>query len=228
MRATSIHRKASAAPLPGPRLSLARGHDRPRHHAALSETEQRLLDATEAGLAELGFAGLTVPEIVRRAGASKSNFYFYFSSGQSAVTACVARCLDELHDDFTAALATEGSPQLRIERSLEAGWRAWTRHGPVMRTASQHWPDIPMLQELWIETFDRFTTAIAAEIDAERVADRAPDGLDSHQLAALLLWGVERQAFVAGLEADRTLTGGESVVLVAVRVFWRQAIYGHV
>lgn len=209
-------------------LGLIRSLDRPRQPTGDSDPEQRLLAATEQALEDLGYHGLTVVAIVTRAGVSKSSFYRYFSSIQGAVTAAVARCLDEIRKDFAAARAAEGSASSRLEASLEAGWNAWDRHGTVLRAASQHWPDIPQLKPLWAETFNRFAIAIAAEVDAERAAGNAPDGLDSAQLATLLLWSVERQAFVAALDIDPNLAGSHAAVLDLVRQFWRQAIYGHV
>lgn len=45
-----------------------------------TEAREEILDATEAALAEIEFADLTVDEVMRRTGMTRSSFYHYFAS----------------------------------------------------------------------------------------------------------------------------------------------------
>lgn len=69
------------------------------------------------------------------------------------------------------------------------------------------------------------TTAIAAEIDAERTAGQAPLGPDSRKLAAMLLWSTSHTIYIAGLGADHDLPG-EAALLDAFTALWIGTIYG--
>jgi hypothetical protein len=94
-----------------------------------------------------------------------------------------------------------------------------------MRALSEHWPSDPELRKLWLGIVERFTDALAAEVDRQRKQGFAPAGPNSRELIATLLWTAERCFYVAGLPADRSLNSEERAA-EALYAVWRGAIYG--
>ena len=88
--------------------------------ATSSERRDQLLSAARAVLAEKGFDGTTVSEIVSRAGVAQGTFYLYFPSKASLVGALC----DEMFARILSAVidATEGKDA--FAETLEAGVRA--------------------------------------------------------------------------------------------------------
>jgi AcrR family transcriptional regulator len=210
------------------RLRDVRDRDRPRRWSGATTTESRLFEAAELALAEHGYAGLRVQDLCDYAEIGRSAFYHYFSSASAVVVAMLARAIDDIYDECAEFLRPSAPPADRgqIEGGLRAGWSAWDRHRVVFMATSQHWPDVPELRDLWTELVGRFTGALAHAIDQARAVGEAPTGLDSAQLAALLVWSVERHAFVSGMEIDPRLADSGESVIDAVCELWRQAIYG--
>jgi AcrR family transcriptional regulator len=211
------------------RLEATRRSDRPRSRDGSSEIEEQIFDATEALLAEVGLGELGVSEICRRAGVARGTFYFYFSSKHAVIAGLLARVMDEIFVGMTPFAGGERDggvpPAQALGAGLRAGWTVWSEHRLLLRATSEHWAQVPEIRELWLSVMDRFTKAIAGEIDRERAAGTAPPGIESGRLASLLLWSAERQAYVAGLGLDPALPD-EEAIFASVLQFWLRAIYG--
>ncbi|MHB8690271.1 MAG: TetR/AcrR family transcriptional regulator [Solirubrobacteraceae bacterium] len=209
------------------RLAAVRRDDRPRTRDGSSEVEEQIFAATEQLLSEIGLSELGVSEICRRAGVARGTFYFYFSSKHAVVAGLLARAMDEIFVGMSpfAEGRAEIEPTRALELGLRAGWTVWTTHRLLFRVVSENWAQVPELRELWTSIMVRFTDAIAHEIDRERAAGIAAEGIDSRRLAALLLWSAERHAYVAGLGLDPELPD-EEAIFDSVLQFWLRAIYG--
>src|SRR5205085_9670279 len=75
-----------------------------------AETRGRLLDATLECLAELGYAGTTTTEVVRRAGLSRGAQVHDFPTKAELVVAAVEHLFQRRHDDFRSAIAAREPP----------------------------------------------------------------------------------------------------------------------
>ena len=200
---------------------------RPRRHTGSSDAEVLILDATEALLAEVPVAKLSVAQIIARAGVSRATFYFYFGSKYAVITALLLRVMDEIYEMARPFVDAEaGSPPAEaLRESIEGGARVWHEHRFVLRATSEHWSDVPELRDLWTGIVRRFTDGVAGSIDRGRAAGDLPAGPDSRKLAASLLWASERVFYVAGLGADDVLPSEEEVVDV-LAAMWTGALYG--
>ena len=211
------------------RLEATRRADRPRTRDGSSEIEEQIFAATEELLADVGLGDLGVSEICRRAGVARGTFYFYFSSKHAVVAGLLARVMDEIFVGMTpfagGTRTGDVAPAQALEAGLRAGWTVWTEHRLLLRATSEHWAQVPEIRELWMSVMERFTDAIAGEIERERAAGMAPPGIESRRLASLLLWSAERHAYVAGLGLDPALPD-EEAIFASVLEFWLRAIYG--
>jgi TetR/AcrR family transcriptional regulator, ethionamide resistance regulator len=208
-------------------LAATRSADRPRAHGGTSDTEIAIFDATERLLAEMPLHDLSVAQIIAAAGISRATFYFYFSSKFAVVSGLLARVMDEIFtvvQPFT--LRQEGvAPEEALRKSLSAAIGLWASHRPALRAVHEHWNTTDELRTLWIGVVNRFTEAIANEIDRERSEGLAGGGADSRQIAAACLWGTECVLYVAGLGVDSNLPDEESS-LDALMAIWTGALYG--
>jgi AcrR family transcriptional regulator len=208
------------------RLAATRGADRPRTRDGRSEVEQQIFAATEELLEDVSLNDLSVGQICDRAGIARGTFYFYFSSKFAVVAGLLAKVMDDIYGSIRPFVdgRADDDPATTLASSLEAGWQVWSSHRKLLRATAEHWASVPELQEMWLGIIERFTDAFAAEIDSERKAGLASEGIDSRVLAAMLLWSTERCAYVAGLGVDEDLPN-EQAIFGAMLTIWLRAIY---
>lgn len=105
--------KGAPAPAPG---GVAGGAS--SREETLPGMRERLLRTAEAVLAERGYHGARVDDVVRRAGASKGAFYHYFPSKEELLLELIDRLGSLLEQAFDQALATHHGAVPRIRAAL--------------------------------------------------------------------------------------------------------------
>jgi AcrR family transcriptional regulator len=90
---------------------------------AKPDPQARILDAAENAVAELGFAGASLREIVRQAQVNLATVYYYFGSKRGLMEAVLKRRFGPLREEHLALLrefeaAANGRP-LSVEKILE-------------------------------------------------------------------------------------------------------------
>lgn len=208
------------------RLSRSTSPARGRH-ARVSETESAIFAATERLLGQVPLHEISVRDIIAEAQISRATFYLYFSSKYSVVSSLLGRVMDEIYAVMQTFVI--GSDRERaaseLRRSLEAAAALWATHRPVLRATHEHWYADPELRDPWLSVVERFTEAVAMQIDRGRGAGVVPPGPRSRQLAAALLWGSDRCMYVAGIGADPHLPG-EQEIAATLAALWVGAIFG--
>lgn len=164
---------------------------------------------------------VNIAEISRRAGLTRSAFYFYFENKASAVGAA----LEEIYEEVFAVndiLLGAGEPAQRIERTIRGLVDFWDRNRHLYRAVLEARSASPAVRDIWETERQAFIPAIAAMIEGERRAGRAPAGGDATTLADVLLLLNERllERLTLGAELDRERYI-ESVVTV-----WLRSVYG--
>jgi AcrR family transcriptional regulator len=186
-----------------------------------------IFDATERLLGEVPLHDLSVAQIISAAGISRATFYFYFSSKYAVLSGLLARVMNEIFDvvsPFTQR-SEDAPPEEALKQSLAAAVELWASHRPALRAIHEHWNTTDELRSLWISVVERFTEAVANEVDRERSAGLAQGSGDSRQLSAALLWGTERCLYVAGLGVDPNLPD-EASALEPLTTLWLSALFG--
>lgn len=198
-----------------------------RRRAASSDAEQAVFDATERLLERLQLHEVSVSKITTEAGISRATFYRHFTSKDAVMAGLLARVMDQVYDAIAGFVEADdvADPASVLRGALANGWEVWSTHQPVMRAVSENWHRVPELETLWLSIIDRFTDAFAAQIDKERAAGLAPQGIDSRELAAMLLWSTERLMYVAGTADTKALASVEAA-LAPVTALWLRAVYG--
>ncbi|CAN5382602.1 TetR/AcrR family transcriptional regulator [soil metagenome] len=199
----------------------APGTTEKRHAPKGDERRAALLASLDHHLQEGSLDSINIADISRRAGVTRSAFYFYFESKAMAVAALS----EEMYDESLAAaahLAGDGTPAVNIEATIRSLFGAWERHQHLFRAMLDARATTPAVREMWDADRASFVPPIAEIIEAERAAGRAPAGTDASALASVLLElndrMLERLALGGDLSRDQLV---ETVVSI-----WLRSIYG--
>ncbi len=164
---------------------------------------------------------VNIAEISRRAGVTRSAFYFYFESKAAAVAAL----MEEMYAESLAAAANlreDATPRENIEATIRDLFATWEKHRHLFRAMLDARATSPTVRTLWEADRESFVAPLAAVIDDERAAGRAPAGAPSTALASVLLELNDRmlERLSLGGRLDR-----EELVETVVHV-WLRSIYG--
>ena len=183
-----------------------------------------LLEALDHHLREEGsLDSINIADISRRAGVTRSAFYFYFDNKASAVAAL----MEEMYDESMVAadhLQGEGAPAERVEAMVRGLFGAWERHEHIYRAMYDARATSQTVRELWDSDRESFVPVVADVITAERAAGHAPDGANAAHLASVLLELNDRML-------ERLALGGplaRDELVDAVVTVWVHTIYGEV
>jgi len=166
---------------------------------------------------------INIADISRRAGVTRSAFYFYFENKASAVAAL----MEEMYEESSAAadhLRADGTPAENIDAMVRALFSTWDKHEHLFRASLDARATSATVRELWDNDRESFVPVVASLIEAERRSGAAPEGVDATALASVLLElndrMLERLALGGPLDREQLV---EAVVAV-----WLHTIYGEV
>ncbi len=98
------------------RAQLPRGRHKLSRAEVTGSQRARMLQAMAEAMAERGYVGTPVAEIIRRAGVSRETFYQQFSSKQDCFLAGLEDAIGRLGTAMSAALRMDGEPVERFDR----------------------------------------------------------------------------------------------------------------
>lgn len=175
-----------------------------------------LLEALDLQLQESSLESITIADISRRAGVTRSAFYFYFENKAQATAAL----MESMYDESLAAAAHldgDGEPAARVEAMVRGLFAAWDHHQHLYRAMLDARATSPAVRELWDADRQSFVPHLAGVIEA---AGRPHD--DPAALASVLLElndrMLERLALGGDLSRDQLV---DTVVSI-----WLRSIYG--
>ena len=196
--------------------------------AATKGDERRaaLLEALDHHLRDAGpdasLDAINVADLSRRAGVTRSAFYFYFDNKAAAVAAL----MEEMYDGAWDAADLDGDDepmQQRLTTAIRAIFQGWSRRTHLYRAMLEARATSPAVREQWDSFQESFVVVLAAVIEGERTLGAAPEGADPTAIATALLdlndRTLERLVHApADFDWDRHV---EAVVHV-----WQASIYG--
>jgi len=179
-------------------------------------TREKLLDATIDALVELGWAGTSTTEVVRRAGVSRGAQVHHYPTKQELVLAAVEHLLLRRVDEFAVAFEQLAEGERTPGAALDLLWRtcfganfeAWlelavaARSDPLLRSHV-----VEVEKRFWTAAYDTFRSMFPELGDeafarvALRLTFAVLDGLAVGRLA-----GVDRAELDEVLEAFKTIT----------------------
>lgn len=102
-----------------PRRRPSGGRTQEERRAA---TRARLLEATAACLAELGWAGLSTTEIARRAGVSRGAQQHHYPTKMTLVAAALEHLIEQLRTDYEQSFAALPPDRRNVEGAIDLLW----------------------------------------------------------------------------------------------------------
>ena len=198
----------------GRRVRRPSGDDRER---ALLATAERLLERRP-------LADVSVDDLARGAGISRSTFYFYFASKEAVVLALLDRGVGEARAARSSALAGATGARAAWRAALVAVRDTFRDHRALTAAATELLASSPEVQSLWTSVMEDFVTETAAAIEAERARGAAPAGPPARDLAVALNWMNERVIQVS--LGGRGPALAEDDLLDVLLTVWLRTIYG--
>ena len=114
------------------------------------------------------FRDLTVDEIARAAGISRSAFYNHFRDKHDLLRVAVEEVADELYRMADRWWHGEGPPAERVRVALEGVVAVYAEHAGLLRVATEVSTYDEEVRELWIAIVERFIEATADHIRSEQ------------------------------------------------------------
>ncbi|MGI8585110.1 MAG: TetR/AcrR family transcriptional regulator [Thermoleophilaceae bacterium] len=197
--------------------------------AAASRTERRqrredvrakLVEAIGELAAESAFRDLTVDVIARRAGLSRSAFYFYFRDKHDLLIAAAAEVADDLYVEADCWWHGQGEPGALVREALTGVASVYARHGRLLGLAVEVSTYDPDVRAFWRSLVERFVDATAEHLERERVAGRV-GSLDPRGTAESLVWMAERCFWLFLASSERSV----AEVVDQLAAVWMAAIY---
>lgn len=181
-----------------------------------------ILESLDHHLQESSFESVNIADISRRAGVTRSAFYFYFENKAAAVAALAERVYDDAFLATDILTATGDPPEMRVRAACTAMFDTWEQHRYLFEAMLEARSSSLAVREMWDDDRASFVGPVAAMIADERAAGRAPAGPDATVLATLLLEFndrmLERMTLGGALNREQTIDG-----VVAI---WVRTVYG--
>ena len=167
------------------------------------------------------FKDLTVDELARAAGLSRTAFYFYFPGKNQVLMAALGDVTEELYAEADRWWHGEGPPDQLMRVALEGIVDVFQRHAALLRTSHEVTTYDPEFAAFYNDlVMKRFVSATAEQLRRDSRAGRLRP-MDSDAVAEVLVWMVERCNNVLigaqGRSADQ--------VVEAFTTVWVHALY---
>ena len=166
------------------------------------------------------FKNLTVDELARAAGLSRTAFYFYFPGKSQALMAAAAEVAEETAAEADRWWHGEGKPEELVRVALQGIVDVYVRHSSMLRTAVEVTTYDPEFAAFYNQLMERFVRATADQLRRDRDAGRLRD-IDPDAVAETLVWMVERCNNVLISGAGRS----PEALVDAMTTVWVHALY---
>jgi AcrR family transcriptional regulator len=204
--------------------TIARGR-RTSSHRKGDVNERAIIDTAERLLAEVPLADISVADLARGAGISRSSFYFYFASKHDVLLALLDAAAGELQVAVEAMAANVAQdPRGQISGGIAATGRLWREHGPALRGIVAAAATDDEVRAIWSGLVGRFVDVNAAMIRAERERGAAPDTGPSPEQLATALVRLNEHAFHLAAVGDPPALGDDAAAVLTE--IWLRSIYG--
>lgn len=180
-----------------------------------------LVDALLALVRETPFKDLSVDEIARAAGITRSAFYLYFADRRELLVAAAAQATEELYGEADRWWHGSGAPEARLRSALEGVVGLYERHASLLRVVTEVATYDEEVRAFWRRVVERFIAATADYLVRERRAGRLSRDLEPNPTAESLVWMLERSCYVYLAGGERT--GRELVD--SLTTAWMAALY---
>lgn len=182
-----------------------------------------MLEATEALLAEgTPYPELNIERIAKRAGISRTAFYFYFRDKREVLMRLTEDVTQRLYAEGDIWFSGDGDPAVELRRALHNVAALYRAHGDVLRAIVDAASSDDEVARFWQAIIERFIEATQRRVEDARAAGRTGAG-EPRATAFALCWMTERafhQQFVLGEPV------AQEDLVAALTAIWVRTVYG--
>ncbi|WGY00443.1 TetR/AcrR family transcriptional regulator [Nocardioides sp. QY071] len=188
--------------------------------------EQAILEGAYDMLRTVPLRNMSIDDLAKRAGLSRSSFYFYFESKWQVLSALLSKVTADVFQASQLIFDRPAGmpPDAAIEHAVVEIIQVWERHGHVLREVADAAAAEPDLQAQWDSILGRFIDASAASIERDQKAGVAIPGPPARSLAAALMWMGERNLSLMSLRSDNAIPSTE--MFETMTTIWLRTVYG--
>lgn len=195
-----------------------------RQPASRRRTREEVQADVRAALVELlgerTFKDVTIDELARRAGLSRTAFYFYYPAKNEVLMEAAEAAAVEIYAEADRWWHGSGPPEQLIREALEGIANVYCAHGDILRAALEVTAYDPEFRAFYWALIRRFVDATAEHLKREIEAGRARR-LDAELVAESLVWMAERCAYAFFLMEGRP----PSEAIDPLTAIWVHAVY---
>jgi AcrR family transcriptional regulator len=171
------------------------------------------------------YATLSVERIAKRAGISRTAFYFYFADKRELLMRLASKLSDELYREADAWWSGAGDGSQQLTTALEKIAALYRAHGPLVRAIVELSTYDEVVGPFWHALVGRFVDASAERIAIEVAAGRASAAScgSPEATAFALVWMTERSLHQM-LVQDACVP--DDAVVRALAGIWVATVYG--
>jgi AcrR family transcriptional regulator len=185
--------------------------------------EVAVLTAMEELLGEgTPYAALSVERIARRAGISRTAFYFYFADKRELLMKLASALSDELYREADAWWSGAGDGPQQLTAAVAKIATLYRVHRPLVCAVVEVAAYDEVVGPFWRALVGRFVEASAQRIETEIAAGHADAALVPHAISFSLVWMTERALYQMLVQDDPVCD--EELVRALARI-WTSTVY---
>jgi AcrR family transcriptional regulator len=189
-----------------------------------AQIQASVLAATEALLEEgVAFADLNIERIARRAGISRTAFYFYFRDKRELLMRLTEDVTGLLYAQAEEWYSGEGDPADEVRGALTSVAQLYDAHFPLLRAIVEVSTYDEEVAVFWRGLLGRFVDATQRRMEHEQRAGNAPASIPARATAFALVWMTERTMYQQFVQ--RAPLPADEVIEAMVRI-WLRSVYG--
>jgi AcrR family transcriptional regulator len=198
-----------------------RPSDREGRRRRREQVRRDVLKAAVEAAESMPFRDLTVDEITRRAGISRSAFYTHYRDKHELLLVAVEEVADELYRMADRWWHGEGPPAERVRLALEGVVSVYAENADLLRVTAEVSTYDEEVRGVWIAIIERFIEATAEHISAEQEKGLINAGLEPRATAESLVWMNERLSYIYLGRGERS----PEDLVEAMAPVWTAALY---
>jgi AcrR family transcriptional regulator len=167
------------------------------------------------------FRDLTVDEITRRAGISRSAFYTHYRDKHELLLVAVEEVADELYRMADRWWHGEGPPAERVRLALEGVISVYSENADLLRVTAEVSTYDEEVRGVWLAIIERFIEATAEHISSEQQKGLITARLEPRPTAESLVWMNERLSYIYLGRGERS----PEDLVEAMAPVWTAALY---
>src|SRR3954453_14674026 len=185
-------------------------------HEVQADVRAALVDM----LGERPFKDVTVDGLARRAGLSRTAFYFYYPDKNEVLKEAAEAVAAELYAEADRWWHGEGAPEQLVREALNGIADVYCDHADMLRASVEATTYDKEFRAFYDALMQRFARATADQLPRERDAGRLRP-LDPRPIAEALVWMAERCNYAFLLIEDRP----QHEVVDSLTAIWIHALY---